>query len=687
MKKIRYSALMALTVTCAVGFTACSSNDFDEEVVVNEKGVVGVKPEFTISIPRTVVGTTRMSDATTQSGGTVGEFRGLDNIRLVPFAQEPTGTTAKLSDILSLSALTRAELNSPGKANYKVYADKFVPVGTSYFLFYAKAIDNEAEVAITTMKDKFKFGVLNTQGLEDFTTPNKVLFSLEQINKDEDPQGNNVIGQNIVSLLTSLANISVEGVDAPHNQWSTTPDFVMATVYRNFICMSTSSSSTLASALSDLYFSMDHVLSTNPARALADAIKTKIASICDGAPIDGKPLTLLSDYAGYPANIGLPDGAVRIRWNPATMSFQDVSANYNKNFALKITDYLYPAALWYHVGTPLKASVDTKSDKYESEDSWSSVINNVYKDAADEVKAGTKSVALNKPAEYGVGRIETKLKMEEGDFYDGNGKKVDTSNGFTLKGILIGGQCSVGYDFKTKGNENMAIYDCDVPTGITAKPNYTTAANQTLALETKSDQVVYAALELINNGPAFVGFDGIIPAGGTFYLAVKLDPTTAKNYKDVDNNGNVLDKIVMQDHVTNLTVTIKKGSTFVDRDGNGVPDVYIKDEDGKPIGVDTDGDGEVDPYDIDGDGNPDDFITDPDHGGPGWDTDGDGEVDIPVIPDSETGEYPDTPNVPDGIGGGTNGVPDLTSPGIELGTSVNLEWQQGLILEPDINIY
>jgi hypothetical protein len=202
-------------------------------------------------------------------------------------------------------------------------------------------------------------------------------------------------------------------------------------------------------------------------------------------------------------------------------------------------------------------------------------------------------------------------------------------------------------------------------------------------LETKSNQVVHAALELVNNGDAFMGFDGIIPHGGTFYLAVKLDPTTATNYKNTGDEDD-LNKIVMQDHVTKLTVTIKNGGATVDRNNDGTPDVYIKDENGVPTGVDVDGDGLVDPYDIDGDGNDDVFITDPVHGGPGWDIDNDGEVDIHVTPDQETGKYPDAPNNPEGLGGATNGVPDLTSPGIELGTSVDLEWQEGLILNPEI---
>jgi hypothetical protein len=177
----------------------------------------------------------------------------------------------------------------------------------------------------------------------------------------------------------------------------------------------------------------------------------------------------------------------------------------------------------------------------------------------------------------------------------------------------------------------------------------------------------------VNNGADFMGADGIIPAGGTFYLAVKLDPSKASNYKYTE----LLDKIVIKDHVTQLTVTIKNGKPHV---------AYVKDDEGKPIGIDTDGDGQPDdvPYDINDDGTPDTFIKDPTNGGPGWDTNGDGIVDIPVLPDPNTGEYPDSPDNPDGLGDATNGIPDLSSPSIELGTSVDLEWQQGLILTPSI---
>jgi len=696
MKKIQAMACMtAIALTGTLGFSACSSDTVEEasaNVVFDENGTAGVKPEFVISIPRSVVGSTRMSNAVTQNEGSVEQFRGLDNIRLIAFAGEPTASSQKLSDVMRLSAIS--SLSSPGAINYKVYADQFVPVGTRNFLFYAKAINNSAEEDATqmSMDDKFKYGVLLPAGLTDaeFTSPSSITFSLQPINTSTERQAGNATGQNIVALLNSLANTTVSDATAPNDAWKTTNNLRLASLYRSFTATSIASSNSLAGILSSLYFSLAHVDSSDPAFKLAVTLRDKVLTACDGEPVSGNPAKLKSAYDGYPQNIGLPEGAARVKWNAAGQyanSFIDVTANYGQGNKVNITDYAYPAALWYYVSTPLKAAKQLKAVDYESAGNWDGVINSVYGTAADEVQDATQSVALVHPAEYAVGRLETRVAMGDGTFYDGAGEAVNIGDGFTLKGMLIGGQCSTGYDFTTLGNENLTIYDRNMsaPTLI-AKPGTTTAANQTLALQTKADQTVKVALELVNNASDFMGADGIIAKGATFYLTATLDPTTASNYAQ-----GTLDKIVMKDYVTKITVNIKNGSQTADRNDDGNPDVYVKDDDGNPIGVDADGDGQPDDtdgdgtpdYDIDGDGDNDDFITDPDNGGPGWDTDGDGEVDIPVLPDDE-GNYPDQPGVDEGLGSATNGTPDLTSPGVELGTSVNLEWKEGLILNPAI---
>lgn len=680
MKKIQsFAMLMGIALTGTMLFTACSSVDPDEEkIVYDDNGQAGVKSEFVISIPRKVISITRQGDDVVQKVADPDLFRGMDNIRLIPFTSEPTKTSSKLADIMELSAVVTGGLGKPGSINYKVYSDQFVPVGTKNFLFYGRAIADEEDTEVSTMDDMFKYGILNVQGLEESTgwTPNNVLFSLKQINTSSAAQAGDATGQRIVSFLTDLANMTATA-SAPHDKWRTSNDPVMAALYKKITSITTSSSNTVAVILSKLYFALDPIQSGHPAFALRNAIRSKILEACS-TPTNGEPAPLKAEYSGYPGNIGLPDGAVRVRWNSYDNSFTDITAEYGKGYGVNITDYCYPAALWYFANTPLKAANEKKSLYYDEQSSWDGVINTVYKETSDEVVAGTQSVALKKAAEYGVGRLETRIMMADGDFYDGNGNVVNIGTGYKMKGLLLGGQSSVGFDFTKKGSENKTIYDSKVTNNIIANKNYTTSYNQTLALETGNSQTVYAALELVNGGDEFMGADGYIPAGGTFYLAVKLDPAEAINKAEVG-----IDQIIKQDYVTSLTITIKNGGTSVDRDNDGNPDKYVKDSDGKPIGVDT-GDGETKTkYDINDDGIDDTFITDPAHGGPGWDTDGDGEVDLPLVPDGD-GNYPDSPTIPEGLGNATNGIPDMTSPGVELGTSVDLEWKRGLIISPNI---
>ena len=694
MKRFSLFAMMSIvSLSGATIFTACSSGSDSidrSNVVFDENGKEGVKPEFVISLPRNVVGGTRQENNIVQNLGISDQFRGIDNIRLIPFTAVPGTSSTKLADIIRLSSINALE--KPGSVNYKVYADQFVPVGTKHFLFYGKAVDRSVDQALTSMNDKFKYGILKYNGLTEgeFTNAGSVNFSLEQINTSTEEQQNNAVGRAIIQLMSQLANVTVSNVGAPEseNAWSTTKHTVLAALYKNFIGTTVYSSNCFALILDKIYFGLEHVGSTDPARPLANRIRSLIQDACVPGyePVANTPVQLKSEYSGYPGNIGLPEGAARCRWNASGLQanmFVDMTANYTLGFKVKPTDYCYPAALWYYVSTPVRASNSIESVNYGDQTSWENVISNIYSSTNDEVVTGTRSVALVDPVQYAVGRLETRIQMESGGtIYDGEGKAVDFGDGYTLKGLLLGGQNSVNYAFESTGNENFCIYDRVMSSSnLTFKPGVpTTTPNHTLALETKTNQTVFAALELINNGQAFKGADGTIPAGGVFYMTVALNPRDASNYSET-----TLNKIIMKDHVTKLTVNIKKGSTYADRNEDDVPDVYIIDpETGLPTGVDANGDGEPDPYDIDNDDTPDTFITDPTHGGPGWDTDGDGEVDIPVLPDPITGKYPSSPTIPDGLGNATNGVPDLSSPGIELGTSVNLEWEEGLILRPSI---
>ena len=625
MNKIKTIALYATVVAAGVaGFSACSSNDeevLNPNVVVTEDGTVGVAPEFVLSIPRSVI-KTRMSSDVVQEAATGTAWRGMDNIVIIPFDQTPAGGTAKFADFMDLGNIQ--SLAQPGTLNFKRYASKFVPVGTSNFLFYGKAIDKSVGTAITSMEDKFHYGVLNAVNLTntDFSVPSNVEIGLERINSTTNSIANDAKGQAVLALLTTIANTT---------GWSTASNGTLLGLYTNFTKMGNYASSRIAINLSQLYYALSHIETTDPDYALSQAIRTNILA-AGTVNASGKPMTLSAAYDGFPTNMGMPDGAARMAWNTTTEKFEYTSTPFPGLSAADTRNYTYPAALWYYVNTPIKASDEIELEQYDNgataegdetavrEKDWSEVISNVYATAGNVVTENTQSVALELPAQYAVGRLQLDIKMETGDgagnniFYDNRGRAVDVTNGYTLKGVLIGGQNGVTYDFTPVGAENLTIYDRDVPSGITVKPGTLTALhNNTLALETLGDQKINIALELINNGPAFIGKDGTIPTGGTFYMTAQLDPAAAINKATVGIN-----QIFKQDYVTKVTVTIKKGTP-----------------------------------------------RDPGH------------------PDDPDDNDPDDEN-PDGPGGGENGDPDLSSDTVELGTSVDLEWKEGLELTPAI---
>ena len=340
MKRNRYFIMMSIAgLSLSVMFTGCSSGRDAEDisnVVYNEEGKAGVKPEFVISLPRNVVGGTRMEGNIVQNLGTSEQFRGIDNIRLIPFSAVPSPASTKLAGIIRLSSINALE--KPGSVNYKVYADQFVPVGTKNFLFYGKAVDRSVDDPLTSMDDKFKYGVLKYEGLteSEFSSVASVNFSLEQINTNQDQQQNNAVGRAIIQLMSQLANVTVSG-DAPNNAWSTTTHTVLAALYKNFIGTTVYSSNSLALILDKIYFGLEHVEASDPAYPLANQIRSLILGACNAGyePIANTPVELNSDYSGYPGNIGLPDGAARCRWNATGLQanmFVDMTANYTLGF-------------------------------------------------------------------------------------------------------------------------------------------------------------------------------------------------------------------------------------------------------------------------------------------------------------------------------------------------------------------
>ena len=124
MKHFAYAGVIALL--SASGLSACSSGDSaataldpNPDVIPSYEGE-SVKTQFAISLPENIK--MRMASTTVQESG----FRGIDNIKLVPYSlgtAAATGVTANATanaNLLALSALTAFDNEN---SNSKVYAD------------------------------------------------------------------------------------------------------------------------------------------------------------------------------------------------------------------------------------------------------------------------------------------------------------------------------------------------------------------------------------------------------------------------------------------------------------------------------------------------------------------------------------------------------------------------------------
>ena len=172
---------------------------------------------------------------------------------------------------------------------------------------------------------------------------------------------------------------------------------------------------------------------------------------------------------------------------------------------------------------------------------------------------------------YGVANLATTVKCGAASLPDNTGLTVtDPSEfagtvavpeaGFSVTGLLIGGQpTKVGFDFQPTSNDafDYTIYDKNL-TGIVAMNGVASAVNYTIVLPNDKgrgvakQEKVNVAIELTNNsGVAFRGADGIIPAGGKFYLVGQLDPKD-HNVTNVANPA-----VFMSDYMTTMNLTIK----------------------------------------------------------------------------------------------------------------------------------
>ncbi|MBO4594025.1 MAG: hypothetical protein J5678_07585 [Bacteroidaceae bacterium] len=572
-KFLKYAYVGAIALT-GFGLASCSS---DEDIDNPNGGATGetVKTTFAISFPENVIKTKQTAEIV-QQAGTIASFRGMENIVLVPYLDATDRATRFGKNITLLyntqaipTSSTNAENAIPnGKllanSNAVLFNDVTVPLRTSGFLFYGKA----------TGDDGYANGKLTVAGMgnaDEITaksfTPTPIVDAVTSTKGE---------------ALATYVSLIAAAKDASNNTWAACADPANNTIanqdwynanlgvlYTNFTSMKAGASQYVQAAVQDLYSSI--YASTNPvAVAIKTAIKT--TTYADDSNDDGV-LEFTAAINNYPEgdNNDMPAGAAALTWSGATPNVATaVAANTNNSMTVNMATVAYPASLWYFVDSQLKTANASKKDEYDGVQNWSTILGK-YTDGTS-VTPSTRSIAIEKPIQYAVGRLDSKVnKLTESKYYDREGQEVNIASGFTFTGVLIGGQKAVDYKFEpiTTGTPTeYTIYDKTINTSTNGSATLAAATdagtNYTLALETVKDAPVYVALEFVNNGNDFRGIDGIVKKGCKFYMIAQLDPTAASG---VTNKANTDGKVFKQDFNTIATFTIDAGAADANHDG------------------------------------------------------------------------------------------------------------------------
>lgn len=553
--------------------SSCSSDDLGNDSTTNPGETKAVKTQFALNIPR-ANGGTRMSGDNAQANK---NFLGMEDIRMYSFKGEPTASST------STATFTLANIASgiSETASSKIYSDVSVPVGTTHFLFYAHAPQG------TTDAKKFELGVLDfTAPTTDATATNGISAALVAVKKEDTASPAALLG-----ILNGVAGVT-NWADADATS-------ELGKLYAKYTSAKAGSANSIRLTLQSLYNNLGGIVTgaNTGAQIVAKAIRTKIEESFNKTTATDGYVTLAykegSAYSTYPNNINLPDGAVQLTYAEDNKTFSYATSSTLGALTLDASKICFPASIYYFQSSDLAATAkELETNQWPTTTTnWTAATAPWLKDASNladgwtaSVQPTTRSIAMRQNINYGVANLATTVKCGAASLPDNTdltvtdpsefpGTVAVPTEGFTVTGLLIGGQpTKVGFDFQPASNDafDYTIYDKEL-TGIVAKNGVASTTNYTIVLPndkgrtaTEDQNPVNVAIELTNNsGVAFRGFDGIIPAGGKFYLVGQLNPD-AKTIEGVTNPA-----VFMSDYKTTMNLTI----TSLKNAYNTIPDL------------------------------------------------------------------------------------------------------------------
>jgi hypothetical protein len=432
---------------------------------------------------------------------------------------------------------------------YYYYDNCSLMPGVNAFLCYGRAPQ--------TSTDKHVNGSLVETFPADMA-PKDIRFSLEAITD------NNVhpTATALAEYMTAIANAEANNV-----KWKNTSNATLGVMYLNFLNKTEDVGEPLPGSATNIRAYTQTLKSAFNSLTLTDATDLAIREAIITA-IDNYD----DNWKGFPASIGLPDGAAVIRWTG--IAFEPQVTTTTLADINSISRFAYPAELYYYGNSRIYTStIDKRKEKYTDRE-WNAILAD-YEYENGVVSPNTTSVAIKEPLQYGVAHAQIILKKtDSSSLTDAGGTTipVGTTN-FPLTGVIIGGQLPVGYDFTPttaypiySEADMKFIYDNQLPTlNLSSSADANLIVN-TLVLQTYDNKKVPVVLEFTNNsGMDFKGLDGIVMKGTKFYLVGEIDP---EQFKD-DSRTEIRDRVFTQDYTTTLNIKV----TGLEKAYNVVPNL------------------------------------------------------------------------------------------------------------------
>lgn len=450
-------------------------------------------------------------------------FQGMKLLVAIPFRTNnaPVAVTDEpLIDLVGATEDDKTKEYETETENYNTYYVNscHLMTGTDRMLVYGKA-----KPVSNNLKVNGQLSVLPT--IRKKTAD--ILFSLTSIRESTEADAD---AQALANYMTAIANTT---------GWSTTTDATLKSYYLDFIHSDGEGGGLMSGAAANIKAFVAAL------KALLEAKGGDLSSAII-ANIDGTNISTNT----YPRSLGLPDGAAAIRWMGDHFEVKTTTTQLDNING--INRYTYPAELVFFTDSPIRTSTtEVSKTTYQNMAAnmpWATFLGQHY-NGSTAVNTNTKAVAVQNPIQYGVAKLDLTLTHMAATLRDA--KDVPVTNAdmthLPLKGVIIGGQHTVGHNMKPRGEQTDVdgrfIYETTIVDGN--KTN-------TLVLQSYDDEKVPVILEFENKTEhAFTGKDGVVYPDTRFYLIALIDPADKKEEgKDYTN------RVFTQDYTTTMSMSV-----------------------------------------------------------------------------------------------------------------------------------